>query len=89
MIVPTFTHDTEANAYLSEPFAIENKAMVHVELVSRAPVVVLKQEEDGGFSNFGQTPKSGDRFEMNITCKKEIIVRLATPVEVKKCYILN
>ena len=89
MIVPTFTFDDEANAYLSEPVTIDEQAMAHIELASRAPVVVLKQETDGGYANYGQTPKSGDRFEINITCNKEMIIRLATPVEVQKCYILN
>ena len=89
MIVPQFTYDAEANAYLSEPVTIDEQAMAHIELVSRAPVVVLRQETDGGYANYGQTPKSGDRFEINITCNKEMIIRLATPVEVQKCYILN
>lgn len=89
MIVPEFTFDAEANAYLSEPFTLDEQCMAHIELASRAPVVVLKQETDGGYANFGQTPKSGDRFEINITCNKEVIIRLATPVEVTKCYILN
>ena len=89
MIVPQFTFDTDANAYISEPLTIDEQCMAHIELASRAPVVVLKQEEDGGYANFGQTPKSGDRFEINITCKKENVICLATPVEVTKCYILN
>ena len=89
MIVPEFTFDAEANAYLSEPLTIDEQCMAHIELASRAPVVVLKQEADGGFGNYGQTPKSGDRFEINITCNKEMIIKLATPVEVTKCYILN
>lgn len=89
MIVPKFTFDDEANGYVSEPFRIDEKAMAHIELASRAPVVVLRQEADGGYANFGQTPKSNDRFELNITCNDEITVCLATPVEVTKCYILN
>ena len=89
MIVPEFTFDAEANAYISEPLTIDEQCMAHIELASRAPVVVLKQETDGGFANFGQTPKSGDRFEINIACNKENVIRLATPVEVTKCYILN
>lgn len=89
MIVPAFTFDADANGYISEPFTIDEQAMAHIELASRAPVVVLKQETDGGFANFGQTPKSGEAFEINITCNKENIIKLATPVEVLKCYILN
>lgn len=89
MIVPQFTFDQEANGYLSEPFTIDEQAMVHIELASRAPVVTLKLEGDGEYSNYGQTPKSGTAFEINITSKKEITVKLATPVEVTKCYVLN
>ena len=89
MKVPSFTFDAEANAYMSEPFAIDEQAVAHIELASRAPVVVLKEEKDGGFANFGQTPESGTGFEINITCNSETIIRLATPVEVTKCYILN
>ena len=89
MIVPEFTFNAEANAYMSEPFTIDEQCMAHIELASRAPVVVLRQEADGGFANYGQTPKSGERFEIQITCNKETVIRLATPVEVQKCYILN
>lgn len=89
MIVPEFTFNAEANGYISEPFTIDEQAMVHIELASRAPVVTLKQEEDGGFANYGQTPDSGTGFEINLTCKDETVIKLATPVEVTKCYILN
>lgn len=89
MIVPTFTYDAEANAYLSEPVTIDEQAMAHIELASRAPVVILRQEKDGGFANFGQTPESWTGFEINITCNRKTIIRLGTPVEVTKCYILN
>jgi hypothetical protein len=89
MIVPSFTFDDEANAYLSEDITLDEQAMAHVELASRAPVVVQKKETDGGYANFGMTPESGDRFNINITCNRESIIRLATPVEVTKCYILN
>lgn len=89
MILPEFTFNAEANAFLSETFTIDEQAIVHVELASRAPVVLLKQETDGGFANFGQTPKSGDHFNINITCNKAGTFLLAAPVEVTKCYILN
>lgn len=89
MITPAFAFDNEANAYISEPITIDEQAMAHIELASRAPVVTLKQEKDGGYANYGQTPKSGTHFEINITCQDEITIRLATPVEVTKCYILN
>lgn len=89
MIVPEFTFNAEANAYMSEPFTIDEQCMAHIELASRAPVVVLRQEADGGFANYGQTPRSDTGFEINITCNRESVIRLATPVEVTKCYILN
>ena len=89
MTVPQFTFDAEANAYISEDITVDEQAMAHIELASRAPVVILRREKDGGFANYGQTPKSGTGFEINITCNKESIIRLATPVEVLKCYILN
>ena len=89
MKVPQFTFDQGANGYISEPFTVDEKAVVHIELSSRAPVVTLKQESDGGYANYGQTPKSATGFEINITTKREETLRLATPVEVTKCYILN
>lgn len=89
MIVPEFTFNAEANAYMSEPFTIDEQCMAHIELASRAPVVVLRQEADGSYANYGQTPRSDTGFEINITCNRENVIRLATPVEVTKCYILN
>ena len=89
MIVPEFSFDSEANAYISDPITIDERATAHIELSSRAPVVTLRQERDGGYANYGQTPQSGTHFEINITCKDETTIRLATPVAVTKCYILN
>ena len=89
MTVPAFTFDEEMNGYLSEPITIDRQALAHIELASQAPVVTLKQESDGGYANYGTSPKSADRFEIDITAKDVITVRLATPVEVTKCYILN
>lgn len=89
MITPTFEFDAEANGYISEPFTVNERATAHIELASRAPVVTLKQEKDGGYANFGQTPKSACGFEIDIHTKREETIRLATPVEVTKCYIIN
>lgn len=89
MIVPEFIFDEEMNGFLSEPFTIDEQALVHIELASRAPIVTLKQEKDGGYANYGMSPKSAERFEIDITANKEMTVRLATPVEVTKCYVLN
>lgn len=90
MIVPTFTFDAEANGYISEPFSVEEHAMVHIELTSMAPVVTLKLQEDGEYANYGQTTQESESYELNITSNEETItLKLATPVEVKKCYIMN
>lgn len=89
MITPTFTFDEDANGWLSEPFVVEERATVFIELASMAPVVTLKQEADGGYANYGQTPKESDRYELNITSNQEETVILATPVEVTSCYIIN
>lgn len=89
MIVPKFTFNEEANGYLSEPFCVDQQAVVHIELESVAPVVTLKREEDGEYGNYGQTPKENDRYKLHITSKGEITLILATPVPVTKCYIMN
>ena len=89
MIVPEFTFDADMNGYVCEPFTVEERATVHIELASPAPVVTLKMEEDGGYANYGQTPDDSDRYEIDITSKDEITVKMATPVEVTKCYIIN
>ena len=89
MIHPTFTFDEDANGWLSEPFTVEEEATVFIELASMAPVVTLKREPDGGYANYGQTPKESDRYELNITSNQEETVMLATPVEVTSCYIIN
>lgn len=89
MIKPEFCFDQTANGYISDPITIVERALVHIELASQAPVVTLKQEEDGGYANYGMTPKLAAGYEINLSSKKEITVKLATPVEVKKCYIIN
>lgn len=89
MTIPTFTFDEDLGGYVCQPFTVDGKALVHIELASVAPVVTLKMEEDGGYANYGQTPKESDSYEINIKSIEEITVKLATPVEVKKCYIIN
>ena len=83
-----FTFDEEANGYLSEPFQLEKRAMVRIYLKGQAPVVTLKQEADGQWSNYGQTPKDCDCYEINLTSNEEVTLMLATPVPVMNCYIL-
>lgn len=89
MIEPNFSWNAEANGYISTAFTVEEQALVHIELASKAPVVTLKREEDGEYSNYGQSPKSAMKQEFTITSRKEITLKLASPVEVLKCYIVN
>jgi hypothetical protein len=89
MKVLSFTFDEEANGWLSEPFIIDEQATVSIELSGKAPVLILKQEADGGYATYGQTPKESDRYELNLTTNQEATIVLATPVEVTKCYIIN
>lgn len=88
MKIPTFTFDEGANGYLSEPMEIEEPILVKMELASRAPVVTLKQEEDGGWANYGQTPKDDRRYEITIRPKEKMTIMLATPVKVLKCHVV-
>ena len=89
MVVPTFTFDSDMNGYVTEPIAIDEQALVHIELEQPAPVVTLKREKDGGYANYGMTPAKSDRYEINITLNKEATIMLATPVAVTKCWVLN
>ena len=89
MIVPEFTFDAEANGYLSDSFEIEERATVHIELASRAPVLTLMEDNNGEWANYGQTPEEHDRYEIEINTKDMAAIRLATPVEVTKCYVLH
>lgn len=89
MIMPAFTYDDDMNGYISEPFTVEEQATAYIELECKAPLVILKQECDGGYANYGQSPKESDRYEINLTSKDEARLMLATPVEVTKCYIIN
>ena len=88
MIIPTFTFDEGANGYLSEAMEVEDSVLVKIDLVSVAPVVTLKQEEDGGWANYGQSTKDARRYEITINPKERMNIRLATPVEVLKCQII-
>lgn len=88
MTKPTFTFDEGANGYLTEPIEIAEPILVKIELASQAPVVTLKQEEDGGWANYGQTTKDARRYEITIRPKGAMAIRLATPVKVLKCTII-
>lgn len=88
MTIPTFTFDEGANGYLSTPMEIEDPMLVKIDLASVAPVVTLKQEEDGGWANYGQTPKDASRYEITIRPKGKMTVMLATPVKVLKCHVI-
>lgn len=87
-MIPTFTFDEGANGWLSDPMEIEDPVVVSIELACVAPVVTLKEEEDGGWANFGQSPKDARRYEITITPKGRMRVRVATPVEVLKCRVI-
>ena len=88
MKIPTFTFDEGANGYLSEPMEIEEPVIAKIELASVAPVVTLKQEEDGGWANYGQNPKDARCYEITINPRERMNIRLATPVEVLKCQVI-
>ncbi len=83
-----FTFDEGANGYLSEAMEIEEPVLVQIELASVAPVVTLKQEEDGGWANYGQSPKDARRYEIEIRPRERMNIKLATPVEVLKCCVI-
>lgn len=85
---PEFIWDDEANGYLSDEVAISDPVTVCLELAERAPVVTLKQEKDGGFANYGQSPQQSDHYKIHIRATQPAVIKLATPVAVKKCYIL-
>lgn len=88
MIIPTFTFDEGANGYLSEAMEVESPLIVRIELAKVAPVVTLKQEEDGGWANYGQSPKDACCYEITIHPEERMSIRLATPVEVLRCYVI-
>ena len=88
MITPAFTFNQEANGYLSDEIIIEYPIIVRMELASRAPVVTLKQEPDGGWANYGQTPKDNRLYEITIRPTEKMTIMLATPVKVLKCHII-
>lgn len=89
MIIPKFTFDADANGYLSDPFEVEQLATVSIELTQQAPVVILKQLEDGDYANWGETPKHSDNYRLNLSAQDKVTIIIATPVEVKKCWIAN
>ena len=88
MKIPAFEFDEGANGWLSEALEIAGSALVKIELASRAPVVTLKQEEDGGWANYGQSPKDARCYEISIRPKERMTIKLATPVEVVKCHVI-
>lgn len=88
MITPEFTFNDEANAWLSEPIEIDTTIRVHLELVSVAPVVIMKREDDGGWANYGQSPKDARCYGITLKPTEAAVVMLAVPVAVRECYIL-
>ncbi len=88
MTIPQFTFDEGANGYLSDELTIQDTTIVRMELASRAPVVTLKKEADGGWANYGQTPKDNNRYEITIRPTEKMTIILATPVKVLKCHVI-
>lgn len=89
MTVPRFSFDSDLNGYVSSQIVVEKPVTVHIELSRRAPVVLLRRELDGEFANYGQPAQRSDRYEIKVSVKRPQVLKLATPVPVKKCYILN
>lgn len=84
----SFTWDAEANGWISEEFTINSEVVVHIALTELAPVVTLKQMDDGDWANYGQTPDESDQYHIAICPSHEMRLRLASPVRVKKCTVL-
>ena len=84
----SFVFDEGANGYLSEPVSIKDTAIVRLELEKPAPVVTLKEKEDGSWANYGQSPKDERCYEITIRPEGMMTIRMATPVNVLKCYVI-
>lgn len=82
----TFTYDDDYDAYVSNEITLAEVVTAHVELVSKAPVVTLKQEADGGWANYGEAPEQSDQYEIKLAADAPCTVKLATPVEVLEAY---
>lgn len=89
MIVPTFTFDADLNGYVCEPLIIQKSFIVEITLDRKAPVVTLKLEKDGEYANYGQTPSVSDRYRLRLSVAHPTTIRIATPVRVAKCMIIN
>ncbi len=89
MIEPRFTWSAKAKGYFSEAFVLEEQATVYLELASRAPVVTLKKEKDGRYGIYGQSPRNSDAYKIRMTSTHKVTIKLAVPIEVKKCYVIN
>lgn len=88
MIIPTFTFDAEANGYISSPFQVQGRCQADIVLAQMAPVVILMQEADGGWANNGEPPEQSDHYKIGLNAKEASWVKIASPVEVRKCYII-
>lgn len=87
IVIPEFVFDAEANGYLSDTIVIDRNITVMLELAARAPVVVLKQEPDGQYANYGQSPEQSDNYRFTVRANELTTIKLATPVEVRMCRI--
>ncbi len=82
MATLNFGYDQDLEAYVSDVLELLDVKTAHVQLGCKAPVVTLKEEEDGGWANFGETPQQSDVYEIKLQPDKACRVKLATPVEV-------
>ena len=83
-MVLNFVRDENLGGYVSDVMEIDSDVIVRLVLSRLAPVVTLKETDDG-LVNFGQTPDTSDRYEITLHPTEPMRVRIATPVEVVAC----
>ena len=80
----SFVWDEALGGYVSDVMEIDSDVIVRLVLSRLAPVVTLKETDDG-LVNFGQTPDTSDRYEITLHPTESMRVRIAVPVEVVSC----
>ena len=83
-MVLSFVWDEALGGYVSDVMEIDSDVIVRLVLSRLAPVVTLKETDDG-WANFGQTPDTSDRYEITLHPTEPMRVRIATPVAVIDC----
>lgn len=89
MTVPPFVFDYEANAWMSSPFEVKRQADAYIELQSSAPVLTMRTMKNGSLVVYGQTPQESDNYKLRITTNRAETIVIATPVPVRKCYVVE